>query len=85
MDRIVKVDRPAPQQALLIASHPASHVRSSADPRTERRVTGRVAHTGGMDRQPDDTNPLLFTAMFLVGVVVVAVLYGLVWLMYGGN
>ena len=39
-----------------------------------------------MDRQPDDTNPLLFTAVFLVGVVVVvAVLYGLVWLMYAGN
>ena len=46
----------------------------------------RLAHTADMDEQPDGTNPLLFTAVFLVGViVVVAVVYGLVWLMWAGN
>jgi hypothetical protein len=39
-----------------------------------------------MDGQPDSTNPLLFTAVFLVGVVVVvAALYGFFWLMWAGN
>ena len=39
-----------------------------------------------MEEEPDSTNPLLFTAVLLVGiVVVVALLYGVVWLMWAGN
>jgi hypothetical protein len=49
-------------------------------PRADRRRYH--AHS----RPRGDTNPLLITAVFLVGVVVVvAVLYGLVWLLYAGN
>jgi hypothetical protein len=39
-----------------------------------------------MDEEPDGTNPLLFTAVLLMGMVVVgAVLYGVVWLMWAGS
>jgi len=39
-----------------------------------------------MDEQPDGTNPLLFTTLFVVGlVVVVALVYGFIWLMWAGN
>jgi hypothetical protein len=49
-------------------------------------LDGRVAHTDVEEDEPDDTNPLLFTAVFLGGVVVVvATLYGFFWLMYSGN
>lgn len=49
-------------------------------------MSGRPAHTDDMDEQPDTTDPLLFTAVVLVGVVVaVAALYGFFWLMWAGN
>lgn len=49
-------------------------------------MSGGAAHNGDVDEPPDDTNPLLFTAVFLGAVVVViATLYGFFWLMYSGN
>ena len=44
-----------------------------------------LAHTRGMDEGPDNINPLVITAVLLVGiVVVVAGLYGFAWVFLGG-
>jgi hypothetical protein len=49
-------------------------------------MVGRLAHTHDMSEEPDGTNPLLFTAVFLIGIVaLVALLYGLAWLMWAGK